>query len=148
MKTQVVHQQYLATQVTTADRLQLVVMLYEGALGFLRQAREHMEVKDAPAKGRCLGRALDIIAELNASLNFQEGGELAANLSRLYHFMTQHLTRANLTWNVQAVEEVMAMLTDLKQAWEQICRQARSAQVSEPPAAPAGLTSGLGSLVV
>ncbi len=148
MKTQVVHQQYLTTQVTTADRLQLVVMLYEGALNFLGQAKARMAAKDAPGKGLYLGKALDIIAELNASLNFQDGGELAANLSRLYHFMTQHLTRANLTWSEQAVEEVMAMLTELKQAWEQICRQTGAAQAEDPTPPQACLTPSLRSLVV
>jgi len=147
MRTQVVHQQYLATQVTTADRLQLVVMLYDGALTFLRQAKECMEAQDAPGKGRALGKALDILAELNASLNFQDGGELAANLSRLYTFMTQHLTRANLTWDIQAVEEVRALLADLRQAWETVCHQARVAPLAETPPSPPP-AAGLGSLVV
>lgn len=146
MKTQVVHQQYLTTQVTTADRLQLVVMLYEGAINFLGQAKVCMAAKDAPGKGQYLGKALDILAELNASLNFQDGGELAANLSRLYHFMSQHLTRANLTWNDKAVDEVMAMLAELKQAWEAICQQSRTG--AEPAACRPSLASGPRSLVV
>ncbi len=83
MKTTAAQKQYAATQVSTADRLQLVVMLYEGAISFLRQAKEKMALKDATGKGLYLGKALDIIAELNASLNFQEGGEIAANLLTL-----------------------------------------------------------------
>lgn len=131
MRTQVVHQQYLTTQVTTADRLQLVVMLYEGAIGFLRQAQERMAARDVQGKGRYLGKALDIIAELNVSLNFQEGGDIAANLFQLYNFMTQHLTRANFEWNGGAVDEVIGLLASLKEAWLGVCQKARKGELDE-----------------
>jgi flagellar protein FliS len=149
MRTQAVHQQYLATQVNTADRLQLVVMLYEGAIGFLQQAKACLAAKDASGKGRYLGKALDIIAELSASLNFAEGGEVAANLFRLYSFLTRHLTQANLTGDARAVDEVIEMLASLKECWESICQKARKGGLegrvegSPPAAAPS-----LGSLVV
>jgi flagellar protein FliS len=125
MRTQGAHQHYLATQVNTADSLQLVVMLYEGAISFLRQAREKMAARDVAGKGLYLGKALDIIAELNASLNFPEGGEVAANLFRLYNFMTAHLTRANLNWDDDAVAVVMEMLEKLKEAWSEVGRNSR-----------------------
>ena len=131
MKMQCAQKQYAATQVGTADRLQLVVMLYEGAISFLRQAQERMEQKDVTGKGRYLGKALDIIAELNASLNFQEGREVAANLFHLYNFMTGHLTRANISWDQEAVTEVIAMLGQLKEAWEEVCKKARRGEVND-----------------
>jgi flagellar protein FliS len=131
MKTQCAQKQYAATQVGTADRLQLVVMLYEGAISFLRQAQERMAQKDVTGKGLYLGKALDIIAELNASLNFHEGREVAANLFHLYNFMTAHLTRANINWDQDAVTEVMGMLGQLKEAWEEVCKKARRGDPSE-----------------
>ncbi len=133
MRTQAVRQHYLATQVATADRLQLVVMLYEGAIGFLEQAKEGMAAQDAARKGRYLGKALDILAELSASLNFSESRELASQLFQLYTFMTQHLTRANLNWDIKAVEQVIAMLTTLKDAWQNVCQQARKGELDEVP---------------
>jgi flagellar protein FliS len=149
MKSQCVQKQYVATQVGTADRLQLVVMLYEGAISFLRQAKEKMALKDAPGKGDCIGKALDIIAELNASLNFQEGKELATNLFHLYNFMTMHLTRANINWDKEAVDEVIAMLMQLKEAWEEVCQKARSGELHEEAEGPMEAPrQHLGSLVV
>ncbi len=149
MKTQCAQKQYVATQVGTADRLQLVVMLYEGAISFLRQAQEKMAHKDASGKGLYLGKALDIIAELNASLNFQEGKDVAANLFHLYNFMTAHLTRANISWDGEAVDEVIAMLTQLKEAWEEVCRKARRGEVTEGIEGPVDAPrQHLGSLVV
>jgi flagellar secretion chaperone FliS len=149
MKTQCAQKQYAATQVGTADRLQLVVMLYEGAISFCRQAQEKMALKDASGKGLYLGKALDIIAELNASLNFHEGKEVAANLFHLYNFMTAHLTRANLNWDNDAVTEVIGMLTQLKAAWEEVCRKARRGELSvDLNGSPEAPRQHLGSLVV
>ncbi len=149
MKSQAVHKQYITTQVGTADRLQLVVMLYEGAISFLSQAREKMANKDAAGKGLYIGKALDIIAELNASLNFHEGKDLAANLFHLYNFMTAHLTRANLNWDIQAVEEVRDILMQLREAWLEVCQKARRGDLQEENPAPTEPARQLlGSLVV
>jgi len=131
MKTQLAHQQYVTTQVGTADRLQLVIMLYDGAISFLGQAREKMAAKDAAGKGLYIGRALDIVAELNASLNFQAGREVAQNLFHLYNFMTSHLTKANLNWDLQALEEVVAMLQQLRDSWVELAQRARRGELEK-----------------
>ena len=131
MKQQLAQQQYVTTQVGTADRLQLVIMLYDGAISFLGQARERMEAQDTPGKGVFIGRALDIIAELNASLNFQAGQELSTNLFHLYNFMTGHLTKANLNWDLQALQEVMGMLQQLREAWAEVALRARRGELEE-----------------
>jgi flagellar protein FliS len=149
MQTQIVHKQYISTQVSTADRLQLVVMLYDGAISFLNQAKEKMAAQDSAGKGLYLGKALDIIAELNASLNFQEGREVAANLFHLYNFMTAHLTRANLNWDSAALDDVIKMLSQLRDAWEDICQRSKRGEIKEA-AEEHTMTprASLGSLVV
>ena len=131
MQTLSVHKQYISTQVSTADRLQLVVMLYDGAITFLNRAKEKMAAQDAAGKGLYLGKALDIIAELNASLNFQEGKEVAANLFHLYNFMTAHLTRANLNWDAAAIDDVIKMLNQLRDAWEDVCQKSKRGELKE-----------------
>jgi flagellar protein FliS len=80
----------------TADPLRLVLMCYEGAISHLKLARESYLAKDYATKGRALLKAMDIIHELNASLDMQKGGEIAANLRSLYLFMTKALTEADL----------------------------------------------------
>ncbi len=131
MQTQIVHKQYISTQVSTADRLQLVVMLYDGAITFLKQAKEKMAAQDAAGKGLFIGKALDIIGELNASLNFQDGKEVAANLFHLYNFMTAHLTRANLNWDTVALDDVVTMLSRLRDAWEEVCQKSKKGELKE-----------------
>ncbi len=131
MKQQLAQQQYISTQIGTADRLQLVIMLYDGAISFLGQAKEKMAAQDAAGKGLLIGRALDIIAELNASLNFQAGRELAANLFHLYNFMISHLTKANINWDVQALDEVLGLLQQLREAWVEVAQRARRGELED-----------------
>jgi flagellar protein FliS len=148
MQTQSVHKQYVSTQVGTADRLQLVVMLYDGAIAFLNQAKEKMAAQDAAGKGLYLGKALDIIAELNASLNFQEGKEVAANLFHLYNFMTAHLTRANLNWDAAAIDEVIKILFQLRDAWEEVCQKSKKGEINDTNEQTMTPRKNLGSLLV
>jgi flagellar secretion chaperone FliS len=131
MKQQLAQQQYVTTQVGTADRLQLVIMLYDGALSFLGQAREKMAAQDAAGKGLLIGRALDIIAELNASLNFQAGRELATNLFHLYNFVIGHLTKANLNWDLTALDEAVAILQQLRETWVEVAQRARRGELED-----------------
>ena len=149
MKQQLAQQQYVTTQVGTADRLQLVIMLYDGAISFLGQAKEKMAARDAAGKGLLIGRALDIIAELNASLNFQAGQELATNLFHLYNFMTGHLTKANINWDLPALEEVLTMLLQLREAWVEVAQRSRRGELEENGEAPESVPRrNLGSLRV
>lgn len=149
MYAQNVYKQYVSTQVGTADRLQLVVMLYDGAISFLNQAKEKMAAKDAAGKGLFFGKALDIIAELNASLNFHDGRELATSLFHLYNFMTAHLTRANLNWDREAIDEVLSMLAQLRTAWEEVSQKVRRGEVKEAMEEQVKIPrKHLGSLVV
>ncbi len=149
MKPQLAQQQYVTTQVGTADRLQLVIMLYDGAISFLGQAKEKMAAQDAAGKGLLIGRALDIIAELNACLNFQAGQELATNLFHLYNLMTSHLTKANINWDLQALEEVLTMLQQLRETWVEVAHRARRGELEENGEAIEGAPRrNLGSLRV
>ena len=77
-------QAYIQTKVGTTDQGQLLLLLYDGALRFLQQAREKMLAKDYAGKGVYISKALDIIGELSSSLNMEKGGELATNLNNLY----------------------------------------------------------------
>ena len=120
MNVQYAQRQYVNTQIKTADRLKLVVMLYEGAISFLRQAKTKMENNDIAGRGVFIGKAQDIILELDNSLNLELGGEIASNLRKLYGFMNRYLTKTIVKWDPQAIERVIHMLSQLKEAWEEI----------------------------
>jgi len=112
--------QYKKTQVTTADNLKLVVLLYDGAIKYLEKARKGCQEKDFESISNNINRTQDIIGELNNSLNMNEGGQIAQNLRNLYLFMNDHLVEAKLKTSAQVIKEVMGLLTTLKGAWEEI----------------------------
>ena len=113
--------QYLKTDVSTADRGKLVVLLYEGAMNFLRKAKNSIEQGDIDAKCSNINRTQDIIQELNCSLKMDEGGDIAQNLRNLYVFMERHLVMAKIEKDgTKKVDEVLSMLSTLYEAWSEI----------------------------
>jgi flagellar protein FliS len=111
---------YQDTTVTTGNKGRLIVLLYEGAIKFLRLAVQEMEAKNYEAKGRYINKAQDIIAELNAVLDMDAGGEIAGNLRKLYVFMSNRLSQANIKRDPQMIREIIALLEELNQSWKAI----------------------------
>lgn len=114
---------YLETQVTTTSQGQLLVMLYDGAVKFLLQAKERMAAKDYAGKGNLISKALDIINELDSTLNTEKGGELAGNLHQLYFYCSKRLFMANSRMEQAPIDEVIKILGGLRGAYAQIMDQ-------------------------
>ncbi len=112
----------MQTHVTTTTPGHLVVMLYDGAITFLEQAKEEIAAKNFAKKGILISQALDIIAELDASLNNDKGGELAQNLHRLYVYCNTRLLRANLKMDTAIIDEVIGILSSFRSAFAEISR--------------------------
>jgi flagellar protein FliS len=109
------------TGVFDASPHKLVLMLFDGALVALADARRQMQAGDIPAKGASISKAISIIdSGLKASLDLSVGGETATNLYALYDYMSQQLLVANLRNNPAIVEEVRRLLLELRGAWEAI----------------------------
>lgn len=113
-------QTYQETAVSTQSKGRLVVMLYDGAIRFLRQAIAELERGDYAAKGSSITKAQNILFELNTVLDMQSGGEIAKNLRNLYNFMHRHLTEANISRDAQRIREVVDILEELNQGWRAI----------------------------
>ena len=121
-------QAYYQTQIQSRSPLELVVMLYDGALRFLQQTVDAMERGDLVAKRDSLSRAMAIVTELHGMLDLEQGGEVAASLESLYTYMMERLTTANQQRDPAPVAEVMRLMTGLRDAWSQIAQ-------APPPAA-------------
>ena len=111
---------YKENKITTQSRGRIVVLLYEGAVKFLKQALAEIEAKNWLQKGQYINKALDIIDELNASLDMEAGGEVATNLRKLYVFLIRHLGQANIDRDAQKVKEAIGILEELLQGWAAI----------------------------
>ena len=136
-------QAYLQTQITTTSQGELVVMLYDGAIKFLQQAKEKMAEKNYAQKGILISKSLDIIAELDSSLNIEKGGELSNNLHSLYLYSQGRLLQANLKMDQNIVDEVLRILTSLRGAFAEIVNtpEALKAQKQAPEQAPVNVNS-------
>lgn len=111
-------QTYRENQFHTADPGTILLMLYQGAIDFLKQAKTHLETGNTGEKSRYITRAHAILSEFLVSLNFEAGGELAHNLEDLYLFMLDQLTTANLSNDPKPLEVVISLLATLKEGWE------------------------------
>jgi len=128
-------------------------MLYDGAIKFLHQAKVHLTANDMAKKGIAISKALDVINELDSTLNMEKGGSLAGNLHGLYLFCSNHLVKANLKKSATMIDDVIRVLSGLRAAYAQILtlpeaqaaaqQAAANLRASAPPRAQAGMsTSG------
>ena len=125
--------------VNAADPHKLIAMLYQGALLAIANAKNGMMRKDISGKGAAISKAILIIDEgLKASLDKKVGGELAHNLAALYDYMNMRLLAANLNNDTAALDEVARLLSDLKDAWDNIRQPAAqpAAAQANPATAP------------
>jgi flagellar protein FliS len=113
-------QEYHTTAVTTQSKGRLIVLLYDGAIKFMKLAIKELEAQNYEAKGRYIGRAQSIIDELNAVLDTDGGGEIAANLRKLYCFMNRRLAEANTRRDPQMIRDVITLMEELNQSWKAI----------------------------
>lgn len=113
---------YQQANFTTANPMRLVLMCYDGAIKSLKLARERYLAKDYEGKAKALKKTLDIINEINVSLDLERGGDIARNLRSLYLYMTQRLTEADLKRDIGAFDEVMRMMEELESAWKEVAR--------------------------
>lgn len=118
--------QYSEVQIKTANKGKLIVLLYQGAVRFMRKAQMQLDDKDMEGKGNSLIRAQDIILELMYALDqklLDDGNELAVNLQRLYLYCYRRLIHANTHLDRDAIQEVVGLLSNLLEAWETVSSQ-------------------------
>ncbi len=111
------YQTYNQVQVETSDQKKLILMVYDAAARFCKEARTAMTRGDVHNKSHSIQRAYDAIAELRKSLNMEKGGEVAEGLNKLYAFLGHQLTIANLNNDTEVMDSVITVLTDLRGTW-------------------------------
>lgn len=110
---------YRRTEVLTANRETILLMMYAGAIRFLKGAMEAAGVPDIAERNRLTTKVQDIVNELRAVLDFQIGGEIAHELDRLYAFVSSKLVSATVQNNPDHLQEALKVLETLHTAWEE-----------------------------
>lgn len=109
----------LETQVLGASPERLITLLYLGARAAIGQARIHLQEGRVAERGAAISKAIKIVDEgLKTGLNMEAGGEIAANLARLYDYIVRTLLTANLKANADQLDIADRLLADLAEAWQ------------------------------
>lgn len=112
--------EYRKHAVNSASPLQLVIMLYDGALRFMESGRRSMVASDLYRQNQDLGSAQKILAELMGCLDMSKGGEIARNLFALYTYAYNQLVEANVAGSAEPIERAAKVLSDLRGGWSEL----------------------------
>lgn len=123
----------METEVASADPHRLILMLLTGAIAAITHAKHQIKKGNPSEKGNAITKAINIIGELDASLNMEVGGELALKLRQLYEYMGFQLVEANLHSDLKKLDEVAGLISELKTGWEEISDEAKEGFLSRKP---------------
>ena len=127
---------YQKTAVETVDNLKLVVMCYDGAIRDLQEAKRLHESNSMEATYEKIRHAQDIVTELLVGLDYERGGEISVNLSRLYNFILRQLIGINSRQDTSVYDSLIHILSELRGAWEHIRRNAPQSSMDSSQQAP------------
>lgn len=111
---------YKEAKINNMNQQELIVFLYESALRLMEEGKDKIRSGDIPGTHILLDRARNVFLHLLVTLNLDEGGEFAKQLSSLYSFFVEKITIANTTNNVQELEDIIPIVSDLKETWEKM----------------------------
>ena len=127
----------IESDIRGADPHRLIVLLFDGAESALRQALIRLEANDNAGRSESLLKAIDIILTgLSASLNIEQGGDLAVNLKALYDYMVSRLIHANLRKDPAAIREVQGLLGEISGAWREMGQKLREGEAQDSDQKP------------
>lgn len=122
------HQQYLQNSIMSAGKGELTLMLYNGAIRFVKQGINNIENKNMQGAHSSIIRAQEIISELNGTLNMDY--EISKNMSLLYDYINRRLVEANIKKDKQILEEALSFIEGFRDTWVQVIKTANSGLAS------------------
>lgn len=119
---------YEQNAVTTASPGELTLMLYNGCIKFLNQAKSAMEEKNYEMKNKYIQKAQSIISELMVTLNMDI--PVAKHMMQMYDYMNRRLIEANIKNSIEILEEVESFVIEFRDTWKEVIQINRKAQFS------------------
>ncbi|AJR01233.1 MULTISPECIES: flagellar export chaperone FliS [Hafnia] len=113
----------LAIQAAAATPHQLVLMLFSGLMDELVRAKSHIVAKRYERKVQSINKCIDILNALTSALDYEKGGDLALSLANLYDYCVYRLYDASHKLSVEYIDEVEAILSNLRSGWEEMGKQ-------------------------
>lgn len=112
------YQKYKNTSIQSASKEKLLLMMYEGAIKYTKLAIKAAEDKKIAERCVNIGRAFDIVLELNNTLDHKVGGEISMRLEQLYMYITEQYTKANMTGDPEPLKSSLKILENLYEGWK------------------------------
>lgn len=109
-----------ADNVADADPHQLISIILKHILANIAIASGAIDRNETENKGKCLTKAIALVGELQDSLDMEQGGEISSNLFDLYDYIVRCLVQANLENNIEKLDEVKTLITEIKEGWDAI----------------------------
>ena len=109
--------QYQHNQIATASPEQILLMLYDGAIRFTRQAMAGIDNNNMTDVRHGISKTLAMVTEFAESLDHEIGGKIAEDLDALYNFMIKELLACNIKTDRTKLEGVEKLLVDLRSTW-------------------------------
>ncbi|MBN8539490.1 MAG: flagellar export chaperone FliS [Deltaproteobacteria bacterium] len=122
------YQKYKTTSIQSAGREKLLLMMYEGAIKFTKLGIQAAEEKRIADRGMNIGRAYDIVMELNNTLDHSVGGDISKNLEQLYMYITELYTKGNISGSPEPLREALKLLETLYDGWQKAVEQLKKNQ--------------------
>ncbi|MGG3841784.1 flagellar export chaperone FliS [Anoxybacillus kestanbolensis] len=123
------YQSYQTNAVQTASPGELTLMLYNGCLKFIAQAKKAIEDKDIEARNTNLLKAQKIIQELMVTLNMEY--EVAKSMMTMYDYIYRRLVEANIKSDMSILEEVEGYVKEFRDTWKQVIQMNRQRQYAQ-----------------
>lgn len=120
------YDRYKQSSVQTSTPAQLLIMLYDGAIRFIRGSIAAINDKDYQKKNELIGKAQTIVSELRASLNHSY--EISEQLDKLYEYINYLLIESNIRNEIDKAEEALGYLSELRESWVQASKELASGQ--------------------
>ncbi|MBC7360558.1 MAG: flagellar export chaperone FliS [Desulfacinum sp.] len=114
---------YRTTNVATADTASLVLMCYDATIEDLLKAKEYHASHRMDAAYERIRHGQDVITELLVGLDFERGGEIAVNLSRIYNYLLRELIGINSMKSPEVYDILIDILRELREAWQEVKRK-------------------------
>tara|TARA_R100000306_G_scaffold62604_1_gene75736 strand:- start:94123 stop:94506 length:384 start_codon:yes stop_codon:yes gene_type:complete len=108
------------TSVVDADPHRLIQLLFDGALERINMAKVQIQMRNFEGKNRLISKAMEIVGGLRSFLDLERGGSIASSLNELYQYIERRLLDANISNNIEILDEVAGLIREIKTGWDGI----------------------------
>ena len=120
---------YVQNHYTSMSPARIVLALYDGVLLNIQKAVFALEDKDLAGQGEGVSKALEVLAELQGSLNLEDGGEVGAALFRLYDYVTMELVRTNMHDDREGLMRCGSLIQEVRDGWAEMMKSPETNQL-------------------